>query len=234
MKNTAIWSDVPGSSAPADNATHWFRIMGFISSLINRDKGTEMADLRARIAALAQENLQLKYQLDAGTEPAELARLAFSDCLTGLANRRALQCAAGCEIARMRRTGRPSCVALMDIDHFKAVNDDFGHAQGDAVLRLIAATLKAQTRATDTLARWGGEEFALFLPETDLAAAGIVAEKCRQAVQILACLIPRQVTITVGVSQILTDQAIEAAIARADAALYQGKISGRNRVVLCK
>ena len=135
----------------------------------------------------------------------------------------------------MVRTGRPACVVLVDIDHFKAFNDNFGHAAGDAVLTRTAATLATHTRATDTVARWGGEEFVLLLPETDLAAAQFVAEKCRLAVSAQTSAqtpLPREVTITLGVSLICPDAAIETAIAQADAALYEGKARGRNRVVV--
>ena len=169
------------------------------------------------------------------TRVAELAALAYSDCLTGLANRRALLTAATREITRMQRTGRPACVVLVDIDHFKAVNDEFGHAAGDAVLKLTAKTLVAHTRSTDTVARWGGEEFVLLLPETDLIAARVVAEKCRLAVQAqnsAQAQLPLAVTITLGVSLICPDESIETAIARADTALYHGKAGGRNRVVV--
>jgi diguanylate cyclase (GGDEF)-like protein len=123
-------------------------------------------------------------------------------------------------------------VVFIDIDHFKAVNDAFGHGMGDAMLRLIANTLTAHTRATDTVARWGGEEFVLLLPETDLAAAGIVPEKCRHAVQALAPPLPRSISITLGVSEINPSDSFESALERADCAMYAGKKQGRNRVVL--
>ncbi len=126
-------------------------------------------------------------------------------------------------------------MVIGDIDQFKAFNDDFGHAAGDTVLRLTAETLATHTRATDTVARWGGEEFVLLLPETDLAAARVVAEKCRLAVSAQTSAqaqLPRAVTMTLGVSLIRPDEAIETAIARADTALYEGKASGRNRVVV--
>lgn len=231
MKNTATWSVIPQYSGLRDSASYWRSALAAISNLFADTAAIERAQLHAKIAALEQENSYLNCQLNTNVAPAELARLAFSDCLTGLANRRALLCAATREMNRMRRTGRAACVLMVDIDHFKAINDDFGHAAGDAVLRLTAQTLCAQTRATDTVARWGGEEFVLLLPETDLVAAQVVAEKCRLAVQAQRQL-PRAVTITLGVSLISPDETIEIAIARADAALYQGKAGGRNRVVV--
>ena len=241
MKNAATWSSNAGhmtatvSSTSARTgktgpANQWLYLMGCIANLFKRPNSTELAALRAQLDALKQENLQLKCQLETRGEPNELARLAFSDYLTGLPNRRALHCAAAREMARARRSGRPLCVVLADIDQFKAINDDFGHAQGDAVLRVISATLSAHIRSTDTLARWGGEEFALLLPETDLAAAGVVAEKCRLAVQALTTNLPRPITITLGVCELCVADGFDAALARADHALYKGKAGGRNCV----
>jgi diguanylate cyclase (GGDEF)-like protein len=166
---------------------------------------------------------------------AELERLAHTDCLTSLMNRRAFTQAAHAELARMRRNAKPACVLLLDIDHFKAFNDCCGHDAGDQVLKKMAAILRETTRAADVVARWGGEEFMILLPETDVAGAEKVAEKCRTAVQNCP-LVCRDhtigVNITVGVSAISAPDGIEAAIARADAALYQGKNSGRNQVVV--
>lgn len=235
MKNAATWSVIPQYSVLRDSTNYWRSALAAIANLFTDTAAIELAQLHAKIAVLEQENSYLKCQLNTNVAPAELARLAFSDCLTGLANRRALLCAATREMNRMSRTGRAACVLMVDIDHFKAINDDFGHAAGDAVLRLTAQTLVAQTRTTDTVARWGGEEFVLLLPETDLAAAQVVAEKCRLAVSAqnsAQTQPPRAVTITLGVSQISPFEAIETAIARADAALYEGKASGRNRVVV--
>lgn len=243
MKNTATWFSNAGylattasnTSTPTGKTRHanyWRQVMGVFAKLFKRPNAMEVAVLRAQLGALKQENFQLKCQLETRGEPDELARQAFTDYLTGLPNRRALHCAAAREIARARRSGRSMCVVLADIDQFKAVNDDFGHAQGDAVLLLIAQTLSAHIRSTDTLARWGGEEFALLLPETDLVAAGVVAEKCRLAVQALTTNLPRPITITLGVSEIHLSDPFEAALERADCAMYAGKKSGRNRVVL--
>jgi diguanylate cyclase (GGDEF)-like protein len=229
MPQHGLSSTRTGKMGPTNQ---WHYLMGCIAKLIGNPNSTELAALRAEIFALKQENLHLKYQLEARGEPDELARQAYIDYLTGLPNRRALHCAAAREMARARRSRRPICVVLADIDHFKAINDDFGHAQGDAVLRAIAATLSAHIRITDTVAHWGGEEFALLLPETDLAAAGIVAEKCRLAVQALTTNLPCSITMTLGVSEIHPSDLFEAALERADCAMYAGKKRGRNRVVL--
>ena len=248
MKSVAAYSEFLENPSAHGGANYWHRVLAVISTLLRGDHegaraatadnaAAELINVRAQLAAMQRANLALKQRLAAAVsavELAELAALAYTDCLTGLANRRALLTAATREIARMQRTGRPACVVLVDIDHFKAVNDGFGHAAGDAVLQLTAETLAAHTRSTDTVARWGGEEFVLLLPETDLAAAQIVAEKCRLAVSAqksVSAQCQRAVTITLGVSLIYPGDTPEAAIARADAALYQGKARGRNRVV---
>ena len=249
MKSIAAYSGLLENPSTRDGANYGRRVLALLSSLIWGDhaaargitvdkSAAELATVRAQLAAMQRANLALKQRLAAAAsavELAELAALAYTDCLTGLANRRALLSAARREIARMQRTGRPACVVLVDIDHFKAVNDRYGHAAGDAMLKLTAETLAAHTRSTDTVARWGGEEFVLLLPETDLAAAQVVAEKCRLAVSAQKSArtgFHRPVTITLGVSLIYPGDTSEAAIARADAALYEGKASGRNRVAV--
>ena len=261
MKSIATWSGLLASPTLAAPMNSWRRAAALVATLIRGDQqltrvaGTgqaELAELRAQLAAMQRANLTLKQRLAAaqveqtalehsfavaGVEfsnarVAELAALAYSDCLTGLANRHALLAAARREIARMQRSGRPACVVLVDIDHFKAFNDNFGHAAGDAVLKHTAGTLTAHTRATDTVARWGGEEFVLLLPETDLIAARGVAEKCRLAVQ--DCLAVKGVTMTSGVSALLPTEPLELALMRADRAMYQGKLAGRNQVVVAE
>ena len=167
---------------------------------------------------------------------AELEHLAHTDHLTGLPNRRAFSQAAQRELARIRRNGQSACLLLGDIDYFKSFNDRFGHVAGDLVLQTVATCLRDSIRAADTVARWGGEEFVLLLPETELLGAQRAAEKCRLAVQ--SCALAgggnevNGVTMTFGISLISPDESIEAAIARADSALYAGKHEGRNRVVV--
>lgn len=166
---------------------------------------------------------------------AQLLHLAHTDLLTGLPNRRAFLNAAHAEQARLQRNGRGACVILADIDYFKAFNDRCGHAAGDRVLQTVASVLRAQTRAADTVARWGGEELILLLPETPLTAAECVAEKCRSAIEACALRCGEShlyLTMTFGVSNLLPGEALEAAIARADSALYLGKSLGRNQVAV--
>lgn len=164
----------------------------------------------------------------------ELERHASTDALTGLANRRHIETAALQAAADSRRHGYPLSLLLFDLDHFKRINDSFGHAGGDAVLRHIAQILQVDLRSADRVGRWGGEEFLLLLPHTDLDGARLVAERIRQRVLALPPLLGgKQVTLsaTLGVATMSPAEPLEETLARADFALYEGKYAGRNRVV---
>lgn len=164
---------------------------------------------------------------------ARLTRLSYTDGLTGLANRRRFMEVLASELARHQRFGRPLCLMLMDVDHFKHVNDRHGHLAGDAVLRGLAVTLMASVRApSDLPARLGGEEFAIVLPDTDLDAARQVGERLRQDI---ASQVFRDADVTFGVTVSLglievRGQDMERALLLVDQALYRAKESGRNRV----
>ena len=163
----------------------------------------------------------------------ELAALAHQDGLTGLRNRRAADERLAHELARHRRMGRPLGVLLVDIDHFKSVNDRHGHAVGDAVLRAVAQRLSASLRETDLAARFGGEEFLVVLPETDRAGLARVAEKLRAAVEALNVEQVGPVTVSLG-GAVAEEGGGDAALLleRADQALYGAKAAGRNRAVI--
>ncbi|MEX2642227.1 MAG: diguanylate cyclase [Acetobacterales bacterium] len=164
-----------------------------------------------------------------------LRTLATTDELTGTANRRAFMEKAAEELARARRYGRPLSLLMLDIDHFKQVNDNHGHGTGDAALRSLAETARGQLRVSDLLGRLGGEEFATLLPETDMNAAREVAERIRRAIaaaEIESGSGPLQVTVSIGASGLGADgDDIEHLMSRADSALYEAKRAGRNRVV---
>ncbi len=164
----------------------------------------------------------------------ELYNMARTDPLSGCFNRRALMEAADNEFARARRYHSPLTVAMFDIDHFKKVNDRYGHAAGDAVIQSIVAAAGKSVRNIDILGRTGGEEFAIVLPDTDTKGAAIVAEKLRAAVEETVTMFEGQgimVTISVGVGTVLSDDGSAAqALSRADQALYRSKQTGRNRV----
>jgi diguanylate cyclase (GGDEF)-like protein len=164
----------------------------------------------------------------------DLRKRAGTDVLTGLYTRRFLDELAGHEIARARRGDTPLTAALIDVDKFKTVNDSFGHAAGDAVLRAIGPACRAALRAPDVLARYGGEELVVLLPDTDLKQAVPVMERVRAS--IMAMLVPELsgrwvVTASMGVAELQADDAGMADVmGRADAALYRAKENGRNRV----
>jgi len=161
--------------------------------------------------------------------------LAMQDMLTGLPNRRAISDALHSATARAQRQGGAFSLLLIDIDHFKRVNDSFGHQAGDEVLRVVARTLQSRLRAQDAIGRFGGEEFLVLLPDTDSDGALVAAEALRTAV----ALTPAQwagrsihVTVSVGVSggKLKPGDTIDSLIAAADGALYGAKQGGRNRV----
>jgi diguanylate cyclase (GGDEF)-like protein len=165
----------------------------------------------------------------------QLEALATTDPLTGALNRRAVSEAAQAELRRARRHGKPFAALLLDIDHFKRVNDTHGHQAGDRVLQQVAAACGAQLREIDRFGRWGGEEFIVLLPETDLDGALVVAERVRQAVAASSVAgddgLPIAITTSIGVASLsLHDEPLEALLARADTALYQAKHEGRNCV----
>jgi diguanylate cyclase (GGDEF)-like protein len=161
--------------------------------------------------------------------------LARQDVLTGVPNRRAFLELADAEFARARRYARPMSLVAIDIDHFKHVNDRFGHAAGDAVLKDLCACATATLRQQDIFARLGGEEFAILVPETDGTGAQVVAERLRHAVSQRAVGHDgheMRYTFSAGVATMdSADATIEATLRRADAALYDAKRSGRDRTV---
>ncbi|MDX1499689.1 MAG: DUF484 family protein [Woeseiaceae bacterium] len=174
---------------------------------------------------------------------ARLLRSGFTDVLTGWNNRRYLQVRLKEELARARRDDTRLVCLMLDIDHFKRINDTWGHAAGDEVLREIAGRIDAQVRASDVAARYGGEEFVVLMPHTDDASGRLLAERIREAVAARPFQLPRdgevEVTISIGIAGV-SPRAVdgdlktlgEALVARADVALYRAKAEGRNRVAV--
>jgi len=167
-------------------------------------------------------------------ERTQLRRLATTDPLTGLLNRRAALDTIGTELARNRRRGDPISLAILDIDHFKMINDDFGHDEGDRALRLVSAALRDTVRGGDIVARWGGEEFLICFPDTVLKGAEEVCVRCRLAIsQTHVGTDPdrgRRITASFGVVQVQPQDRLNDAIIRADRLLYQAKERGRDRI----
>ena len=165
----------------------------------------------------------------------ELRHDARTDALTGLDNRRAMEERGRIEIKRAQRSGTPVSVILCDIDHFKNINDRYGHEAGDTVLRTVAMELRAALRETDVLGRWGGEEFMAVLVDTDSGVARQVAERMRSAIaQTTFAGVPEGTTVSLGVvtqhAIVTADSAWDHLIKEADRLLYQAKKEGRNRV----
>ncbi|MEM9302872.1 MAG: tetratricopeptide repeat-containing diguanylate cyclase [Pseudomonadota bacterium] len=203
--------------------------------LIERQRGQQGLLVIAALLATAGALVVLWLYRQKRRANLELDRLARTDPLTGLANRRALVDTAQGLITRADRQRQPWSVVLLDIDHFKRVNDTFGHEAGDAVLAEVANAIAGNVRAEDLAGRWGGEEFLVLLPDSDAAAATEVAERIRGAISLVTVFHGRPldpVTATVGVAVALADESFDAVTARADTALYSGKARGRDRVSL--
>ena len=164
--------------------------------------------------------------------------LAETDALTGLLNRRAIEMMLEREVQRLQRFGQSFSVLMVDIDHFKRINDRFGHAAGDAVLSAVADTLRSQAREVDRVSRYGGEEFCVLLPHTSHEGAALAAERLRDAInQIQIPWDDDIITVTVSTGMACaTDrhEHLRSLLRRADEALYQAKAEGRNRVVICQ
>lgn len=190
--------------------------------------------LTVRVQAIRQHMQQQKREVAQAL--ARNRELATRDDLTGLLNRRAMLEHMLAEEQRCARSGQAQQIAMLDIDHFKAINDAHGHAAGDAVLKAFTEVVRSQVRTTDLLARWGGEEFVLMLycaQETHPEHALALLERVRKAVQ--AHTIPwggehLRVTVSIGLATQAGRETAEQTLARADAALYAAKAAGRNRV----
>ena len=198
-------------------------------------KPVEMPVLLARVQTqLSVAERARILEMQAGT----LAKLAQTDPLTGLINRRGFVEIYTSEVSRARRYKRSRVVAMMDLDHFKNINDRYGHAGGDAVLRSFASTARAALRTHDVICRYGGEEFCVLMPETKIHGAARVAERARAAIEKMKVMHegePIASTVSIGVASAFEeggdDCTEEALLERADKALYRAKAAGRNCVV---
>jgi diguanylate cyclase (GGDEF)-like protein len=173
--------------------------------------------------------------LELAESAARIERLASYDELTDTLNRRMMCVLLEEQLSRSEATDEVFCVALFDVDQFKSINDRFGHAVGDAVLKEFAATVEGSLRTTDRIARHGGDEFLIFLTVTPMAEAVAVLERVRRAVEerdwdsIQPGLL---VTVSGGIAAVRTGESVTDLIRRADTALYDAKRRGRNRLVL--
>ena len=205
--------------------------VGLILSVSNWRKNTENLLLRRKLDR-RQAILQTKYS--------QLEVLATRDSLTGLYNRKEFMRLSELELTRAARYGLPVCIVIADVDHFKHVNDEYGHPVGDLVLRHMASLLRAATRTTDLVGRLGGEEFILLLPQTSLDEGLQLAEKMRILIEMSPTQIPQNrrgqakvpITVSLGVVGVAAGESADliSLYSQADKALYRAKGEGRNRV----
>ena len=201
-------------------------IQSMTGSLLRHERELEMLN-----ASLEQQVRERTEALSIANQ--ELERLATVDGLTGLNNRRRFDTRLNESFQLLRRTGRTFCLVLVDVDHFKAVNDQYGHQTGDEVLRQLARLLTRCTRVTDFVARYGGEEFVVLVPDLQEEHEGVtVAEKIRATVAAATFPSVGRVTVSLGLSTARkADTNVAEVVERADKALYDAKQQGRNRVV---
>ena len=189
------------------------------------------------ISYLEQLTRQSAITINRANAYAKILQYATLDALTGLNNRRQFEVRLKQEIATTKRQKNPLCAMMIDIDFFKKVNDTYGHASGDAVLRAVASVIKEHLRESDIPSRYGGEEFAVLLPYTHIDEAQIVGERLRKAVESTPVPIDKKninVTISMGLAEFNPEETGEELFERADKALYEAKESGRNRVCINK
>lgn len=163
----------------------------------------------------------------------ELQKLSLLDPLTEVGNRRFGEEQVRARLNEFQRSGVPFGVLLLDLDHFKAVNDTYGHQTGDRVLKMVSRTLAANVRSFDHVSRWGGEEFLVIAANMDLQRLRMMAEKLRVLIKSSALTEhrpPVRITVSVGVTLVASDDTVESLVARADRLLYESKSMGRNRV----
>jgi two-component system, cell cycle response regulator len=205
-----------------------------LGTLVLGSRRTGVFDLEAveqlRVIAMQAGDALLRARLFDETE-----RLATTDGLTGLVNHRTFQARLDEHLLAAERYGKKLSLLLCDLDHFKSVNDTYGHPVGDQVLRAVARTLANEARGTDVVARYGGEEFAVVMPETDTGGALVIAERIRERVGALVLETeqgPLRVTMSLGVATFPDDAARKAGLVeRADGCLYHAKRHGRNQSV---
>lgn len=189
----------------------------------------ELTDLRDRAERAEAEVQRLRQELD------QMAELVTHDLLTGVLNRKGLASALDREARRAERTGTRVCIALLDVDDFKRLNDTLGHLAGDAALKHLADVARRSLRPQDTIGRYGGEEFIIVLPDTTPEEAAGVVQRLQRDLSAHLFLHGEDnvlITFSAGVTELLRDEPVEAAIARADAAMYRAKRAGKNRVML--
>jgi len=210
-----------------------------LSDRMQQELQTTKAALAEQAKSLQLLNENLRSEAEQRTRLAEeLFRMATTDQLTGALSRRRLFDLGNYEIAKTTRSHDPLTILLLDLDHFKHINDSYGHSAGDDVLRHFARIASAMIRKTDIFARYGGEEFVILLPNTAAEAGQEIAERLLATLAATPLSIPPitvTVTASVGLAQVQAgDEELEQILLRADTALYEAKRNGRNRVVMAE
>jgi diguanylate cyclase (GGDEF)-like protein len=230
----AFWGAVEKSgSFAAVPIRHGGDNLGILA--LTRPESDPLTDVEVRFLSAVAATIALTIRHTALVD--ELRESSTHDELTGLANRRLLRARLEREIARARRYGTELALLMLDIDHFKQLNDRFGHPTGDAVLRDISRVLEDGVRSVDTVARAGGEEFVVLLPRTDAEAAARVADKLRELVaahEVDTLEGKARITMSLGVALLQEGEGAASLLARADRALYDAKEAGRDRVRLSR
>lgn len=205
----------------------------FIAKPFNHAELRARVNVGCRITHLHEALTEKLHKLESAAET--ISRLARTDELTGLHNRRSFNESFALALSSARRHGHPLSLISTDLDHFKRVNDTFGHGIGDMVLKEFSGLLKELVRVEDIASRWGGEEFIILLPNTSSEAAATMAERIRSTFeQQSSSASPLVVTASFGVAQLQNGDDEDALIRRVDTALYTAKREGRNRVVIAK
>ena len=205
----------------------WRLLPVLVTMPSRRDMKNKMAELQQAQEALIESNKSLEAKVAQRTE--ELERIAFRDSLTNLLNRREINRILDIEISRAQRQKYPLSVLMLDLDHFKAINDTHGHQVGDRVLKSTADSLMESSRKTDFIGRIGGEEFVMLLPNTDYATALKLAERYRKNIENTP-LNSIHFTCSIGVAEFEPGEQLEKLMQRVDEAMYLAKNSGRNNV----
>jgi diguanylate cyclase (GGDEF)-like protein len=202
---------------------HRMTALGLIAMELTARQGNP-GDAERALRVSEQLNIQLSRAIET------LETHASTDRLTHAWNRRRFEEAVEVEIDRSKRYGHPLSLILLDIDHFKRINDNHGHQEGDRVLRDIADRLRETMRKPDSLTRWGGEEFIILMPDTDLQHARLLAERIRHSLAARPIKGVGTVTASIGVAEYMPVASLEEWLARADRAMYTAKREGRNRI----
>ncbi|PUA28631.1 MAG: GGDEF domain-containing protein [Cellvibrio sp. 79] len=209
--------------------------LGNIRQALDQHQSTEQVqiNLAQQLETLGAKIKSMEVEAEKNRTNLEVQRKkAMQDALTELPNREAYNERAHTEVQRWQRYGRPLSVAVFDIDHFKRINDSFGHQAGDRVIKVIGRSIAKRLREVDFFCRYGGEEFVALMPETDSKTALDVLEKVRDAIANAAFNYkdqPLTITVSIGVTEFKTSDTLESAFERADQALYDAKSTGRNR-----